>query len=50
VKILSGGQTYVGRSLGIGPEGAVLVENSDGETNHFYAGDVHLLPVGEGGQ
>ncbi len=50
VNILSGGKSYEGRSLGIGPEGALLVENSAGETSHFYAGDVHLLPAGEGGQ
>ena len=50
VKIQSGGETYMGRCLGIGPVGALLVENAQGEINQFYAGDVHLLPVGEGGE
>lgn len=49
IKILSGGETYQGRSLGIGPEGALLVEKPNGEISNFHAGDVHLLPVADGG-
>lgn len=45
IKIRSGGKTYEGRSLGIGPEGVLLVEYPGGEVHRFYAGDVHLLPL-----
>jgi len=50
IKILSGGKTFEGRSLGIGPEGALFVEDSSGQASRFFAGDVHLLPVAKGGK
>ncbi len=49
IKILSGGISYEGRCLGIGPEGALLVEDSAGQTSRFFAGDVHLQPLKDGG-
>ncbi len=49
IRIRSGTQVFEGRSLGIGPEGALAVEDSQGKTNLFYAGDVHLLPVDKKG-
>ena len=45
IKIRSGRQLFQGRSLGIGPEGTLMVEDSNGKTCIFYAGDVHLLPL-----
>jgi len=48
IKIQSGGSTYDGRSLGIGPEGALLVEDPAGQVRQFHAGDVHLLPADDG--
>ncbi len=50
VNILSGGKTHQGRSLGIGPEGALLIEDSTGQINRLHAGDVHLLPLDKGGR
>jgi len=49
VKILSGSKTYEGRSLGVGPEGALLIEDSTGQAIRLHAGDVHLLPLDSGG-
>ncbi len=47
IRIRSGGKVFEGRSLGIGPEGALLVVDNNNQTNLFYAGDVHLLPAGK---
>lgn len=47
VRILSGGEEIVGRSLGVGPQGALMVEDEADVVRLFYAGDVHLLPPEE---
>ena len=49
IRIRSGDQVFEGRSLGVGPEGALLVEDDSGRTNLFYAGDVHFLPLDKEG-
>ncbi len=49
IRIRSGDQVFEGRSLGVGPEGALLVEDDSGRTNLFYAGDVHFLPMDKEG-
>jgi BirA family transcriptional regulator, biotin operon repressor / biotin---[acetyl-CoA-carboxylase] ligase len=49
IRIRSGGTIYEGRSLGIGPNGALMVDDGEGKTSLFYAGDIHLLPIGNGG-
>jgi len=45
IRIRSGSTIFEGRSLGIGPEGALLVDDGAGQVSLFYAGDVHLLPL-----
>ncbi len=48
VRIRSGNSFFEGRSMGIGPEGALLMEDDQGQSTIIHAGDVHLLPVEEG--
>lgn len=45
IRILSGKNIFEGRSLGIGLEGTLLVQEKSQQTKVFYAGDVHLLPL-----
>ncbi len=47
IHLVSGGRDYLGRAAGIDDHGALLLEDGQGRTSAFSAGDVHLEAVFE---
>ena len=47
VHLVTGGRSFRGRACGIDNQGALLLEDAQGEARAFMAGDVHLESVGD---
>lgn len=47
IRLNRGGRQYTGRAIGIDDKGSLLLEDLDGNTRDFSAGEVHLLEQAE---